>query len=150
MRRTAAVTSDIIITPSEFRDIPLSEIHPGPTFANPRTTFDPAGLEDLAASIRQQGLLQPVLVRRHPDGTGYEVIAGGRRVRAAALAQLVAIPARIVALDDQAAHEAAIIENLQREDVHPLEEAEAYERCMTNDPLLTADAIAAKVGKSAT
>jgi ParB/RepB/Spo0J family partition protein len=151
MRRTVAVTpSAVEVAPSDFREVPLSEIHQPTAFSNPRTTFDQAALEDLAASIRQHGLLQPVLVRHHPAGTGYELIAGGRRVRAAALAELVTIPARIATLDDQAAHEAAIVENLQREDVHPLEEAEAYERCMANDSLLTADAIAAKVGKSAT
>ena len=153
MRRTAAAVvepSTVETGPSEFREIPLSDIHQATAFSNPRTTFDQAALEELAASIRQHGLLQPVVVRPHPAGTGYELIAGGRRVRAAALAQLVTIPARIATLDDQAAHEAAIVENLQRENVHPLEEAEAYERFMANDPLLTPDAIAAKVGKSAT
>src|SRR4051794_10037421 len=100
--------------------------------------------------MRKHGVLQPVMVRLNQTGTGYELIAGGRRLRAAVLAQLVAIPARVVTLDDQAANEAAIIENLQREDVHPLDEAEAYERVMALDPLITADAIAAKVGKSAT
>jgi ParB family chromosome partitioning protein len=152
MRRTAALAASSTIenAPAEFREIPLSEIHQPTAFANPRTTFDQGALEDLAASIRQHGLLQPVLVRHHPAGTGYELIAGGRRMRAAALAELVTIPARVATLDDQEAREAAIIENLQREDVHPLEEAEAYERCMANDSLLTADAIAAKVGKSPT
>src|ERR1700719_4561618 len=101
MRRTAVATSAVEVAPSEFREIPLSEIHPPTAFPNPRTTFDPAALEDLAASIRQHGLLQPVLVRPHPAGTGYELIAGGRRVRAAALAQLVTVPARIANLDDQ-------------------------------------------------
>jgi ParB/RepB/Spo0J family partition protein len=153
MRRTAAAVLEpsVAVTPSsEFCEIPLGEIHPPTAFPNPRTTVDTAALEELAASIRQHGLLQPIVVRTHPTGTGYELIAGSRRVRAAALAQLATIPARVATLDDQAAHEAAIIENLQREDVHPLEEAEAYERVMAHDPLVTADAIAAKVGKSAT
>ena len=67
MRRTAAVApSAVEIVPSEFREIPLNEIHPPTAFSNPRTTFDQAALEDLAASIRQHGLLQPVLVRHHP------------------------------------------------------------------------------------
>jgi ParB family chromosome partitioning protein len=126
------------------------EIHPPTAFPNPRTTIDTAALEELGASIRQHGLLQPIVVRTHPAGTGHELIAGSRRVRAAALAQLATIPARVATLDDQGAHEAAIIENLQWENVHPLEEAEAYERVMAHDPLVTADAIAAKVGKSAT
>src|SRR4051794_10512460 len=99
-----------------FREIPLPEIHLPTSFANPRTTFDQAALDAPAASIRQRGGLRPVVVRPNQSGTGYELIAGGRRLRAAALAQLVAIPARVVNLDDQAAHEAAIIENLQRED----------------------------------
>jgi hypothetical protein len=128
MRRTAAAVepSSIETVPSEFREIPLSEIHQPTAFSNPRTTFDQAALEELAASIRQHGLLQPVVVRLHPAGAGYELIAGGRRVRAAALAELVTIPARIVTLDDQA----------------------AYERFLAADRLLTPDAIAAKVGKS--
>jgi ParB/RepB/Spo0J family partition protein len=152
MRRTAALLepSAPVTASSEFREIPLGEIHPPSAFPNPRTTVDTAALEELAASIRQHGLLQPIVVRTHPAGTGYELIAGSRRVRAAALAQLATVPARVVVLDDQAAHAAAIIENLQRENVHPLEEAEAYERVMAHDPLITADTIAAKVGKSAT
>ena len=150
-RIATAVHPSVVEKPAvEFREIPLAEIHLPTSFANPRTTFDQAALDDLAASIRQHGVLQPVVVRPNQTGTGYELIAGGRRLRAAALAQLVAITARIVTLDDQAAHEAAIIENLQREDVHPLDEAEAYERVMALDPLITADAVAAKVGKSAT
>src|SRR3954471_11664304 len=110
MRRTAAaVTSDVITSSSEFRDVPLSDIHPPTAFANPRTTCDERGLDDLAASIRQHGVLQPVLLRPHPTGAGYELIAGARRVRAAALAELVTVPARIRNLDDQAAYQAVAI-----------------------------------------
>src|SRR3954470_2847855 len=101
MRRTAAVTSDVITSSAEFRDVPLSEIHPPTTFSNPRTTFDERALEDLAASIRQHGLLQAVLLRPRKVDGGYELIAGARRVRAAAVAGLVTVPARIHNLDDQ-------------------------------------------------
>jgi ParB family chromosome partitioning protein len=96
MRRTAAAVepSTVETAPSEFREIPLGDIHQATAFSNPRTTFDQAALEELAASIRQHGLLQPVVVRPHPAGAGYELIAGARRVRAAALAQLVTVPAR--------------------------------------------------------
>ena len=106
MRRTAAAVvepSTVETGPSEFREIPLSDIHQATAFSNPRTTFDQAALEELAASIRQHGLLQPVVVRPHPAGAGYELIAGARRVRAAALAQPVTVPARIAAFDDQTA-----------------------------------------------
>lgn len=114
---------------------------------NPRTTFRQEALDELAASVRAHGVLQPILVRR--IGDGWELIAGARRLRAAHLAGLSSIPARVVTMSDHQAREAQIVENLQREDVHPLDEAEAYERLLASDPAYTADAVAAKVGKSA-
>ena len=155
MRRSAVVQSSSPITQpaaaGPFQMLPLTEIHESAALMNPRATFDQAALEELAGSIRQRGVLQPIVVRpRVEDGGGYELIAGARRLRAARLADLATIPAHVVNLDDQAARETAIIENLQRQDVHPLEEAEAYQQLMASDPLVTADTIAAKVGKSAT
>ena len=114
---TATVT-----TPSELVTLPISDVRESST--NPRTTFGPEALEELAASVRVHGVLQPILVRRTDDG--WELIAGARRLRAAHLAGRSSIPAHVVTMSDQEAREAQIIENLQREDVHPLDEAEAY------------------------
>ena len=133
-----------------FQQVPITDIHESDLLTNPRATFDEGALNELAESIRLHGVLQPIVVRPRANVAGYELIAGARRLRASRVAQLATVPAHIVMLDDQAAREAAIIENLQRQDVHPLEEAEAYERLMASDPLVTADTIAAKVGKSAT
>jgi ParB family transcriptional regulator, chromosome partitioning protein len=133
-----------------FQELPITDIHESALLTNPRATFDQDALNELAASIRLHGVLQPILVRPRSNDSCYELIAGARRLRASRLAEIAMIPAHVVTFDDQAAREAAIIENLQRQDVHPLEEAEAYERLMSTDPLVTADTIAAKVGKSAT
>lgn len=121
---SATAASEPSTTPDQFRFLPLSEIDESAT--NPRATCSADALNELAASIRLRGVLQPILVRA--VGERYELIAGARRLRASVLAGLTTIPARVVAMDDQAARETPIIENLQREDVHPLEEAEAYER----------------------
>lgn len=154
MRRSVAVESvsppvSSVMT-GTFQELPITDIHESALLTNPRATFDQDALDELAASIRLHGVLQPILVRPCSHDSGYELIAGARRLRASRLAQIATIPAHVVAFDDQAAREAAIIENLQRQDVHPLEEAEAYERLMAEDTLVTADTIAAKVGKSAT
>lgn len=136
----------VTTTPSEHLvTLPIPDVRQSST--NPRTTFRPEALDELAASVRAHGVLQPILVRRTDDG--WELIAGARRLRAAHLAGLSSIPAHVVTMSDQEAREAQIIENLQREDVHPLDEAEAYERLLTNDPAYTVEAIAAKIGKSA-
>ena len=153
MRRSVAVDSvspvSSVVTGS-FRELPVIDIHESDALTNPRATFDQDALNELAASIRLHGVLQPILVRPRANDSGYELIAGARRLRATRLAEVATIPAHVVTFDDQVPREAAIIENLQRQDVHPLEEAEAYERLMAADPLVTADTIAAKVGKSAT
>ena len=154
MRRSVAVESvsppvSSVMT-GTFQELPITDIYESTLLTNPRATFDQDALDELAASIRLHGVLQPILVRLRSHDSGYELIAGARRLRASRLAQIATIPAHVVTFDDQAAREAAIIENLQRQDVHPLEEAEAYERLMTADTLVTADTIAAKVGKSAT
>ncbi len=110
-----------------IRHVPLDRIEPNPE--NPRLLFEESALEELAASIREHGVLQPVLVR--PLGDGYQLVAGERRWRAASRAGLDTIPALVEELDDEAALEIAVIENLQREDLSPLEEATMYEKMVT-------------------
>lgn len=128
----------------EFREIPIAQLHESPK--NPRRHWSEAGLAELTASVRQHGVLTPLLVR--PNATGFEIAAGHRRLRAATPAGLATVPARIREMDDRAFLEVLTIENLQREDVHPLDEAEGYQALMTVDRAYTPEAIAAKVGKS--
>lgn len=104
--------------------LPLDRLAPSPR--QPRATFDDAALEELAASIREKGLLQPLLVR--PAGEGYEVVAGERRWRAARLAGLASVPVVVREIDERETLELGLVENLQREDLSPLEEARAYAR----------------------
>lgn len=111
----------------------------------PRKDFDEAALEELKASILRYGVLQPVLVRKTMHG--YELIAGERRMRASALAGLTEIPAIVCEYTDAEITEIALIENLQREDLNPIEEAAAYERLLKNFALTQED-LAQKVGKS--
>lgn len=114
---------------------------------NPRRTINPEGLRELADSIGKVGVLQPILVR--PDGTKFSIVSGERRYRAAKLAGLTTIPAVVRTLSDAEALEIAVTENLQREDVPPLEEAEGYERLHLTHAY-TVEEIADKVGKSKT
>jgi len=110
------------------RHVPIDRIEPNPE--NPRLLFEESALAELASSIREHGVLQPILVR--PAGRDhYQLVAGERRWRAAALAGLLTVPALIEELDDDAALEIAMIENLQREDLSPLEEANMYEKMVT-------------------
>ena len=110
------------------RHVPIDRIEPNPE--NPRLLFEESALEELAASIREHGVLQPILVR--PAGRDlYQLVAGERRWRAARRAGLLTIPALVEELDDDAAMEIAVIENLQREDLSPLEEATMYEKMVT-------------------
>ena len=114
----------------------------------PRRRFDDDGLRALADSIREKGVLQPLLVRRRPDdANGYEIIAGERRWRAAQLAQLHEIPVIVKDLDDRAALEIALVENIQRADLTALEEAEGYRRLLAEFGH-TQEALAKAVGKS--
>ena len=108
--------------PQELRELALEEIEPNRS--QPRQYFDEAALDALARSIIQRGVLQPVLVRSLKDGK-YEMIAGERRWQAAKIAGLQRIPALVCPFDDQAALEAALIENMAREDLNPVEEARA-------------------------
>jgi ParB family chromosome partitioning protein len=109
--------------------VPVEQIHPNPW--QPRQNFDEAAIKDLADSIRENGILQPILVRRHPEQPAqYQLIAGERRWRAAQLAQLHEVPVVVRELSDLKALEIALLENVQREDLTPLEEAEGYQRLL--------------------
>jgi len=127
----------------EIEDVPLSLISPNPF--QPRRVFDEAELEELANSVKAKGVLQPILVRKLGDG-GYELIVGERRWRAAKLAGLKKIPAIIRPATDAEAMEMALIENLQRKDLNPLEAARAYQRLMKEFGL-TQEAVARALGK---
>ena len=112
----------------------------------PRKQFDEAALEDLAESIRTHGIIQPLTVRRLSSGY-YQIIAGERRWRAARLAGLAEVPVIVIEADDRKAMELALIENLQREDLNPIEEAEGY-KVLMEDYNLTQEEAAERVGKS--
>jgi ParB family chromosome partitioning protein len=109
--------------------VPIERIHPNPH--QPRRRFDEADLEELAASIREKGVIQPLIVRPHPEEAGsFEIIAGERRWRAAQMARLHELPVVVRDLDDAEMLELAIIENVQRADLNPLEEAQGYRQLM--------------------
>jgi ParB family chromosome partitioning protein len=127
------------------RMIAVGEIAPGRF--QPRKEFLPEALQELAASIRAQGVLQPVVVRKSAGGTPFELVAGERRWRAAQLAQLHEIPAIVRELSDDAALEIGLVENLQREDLNPIEEAQAYRR-LIDELGHTQEEIAKALGKS--
>jgi ParB family chromosome partitioning protein len=127
-------------------EIRLDQIRPPKT--NPRRRMDLSALAELAANIRVRGVLQPILVRPF-NGAGYEVVCGERRWRASKEAGRDTIPARIMDLSDAEALELAVIENVQRENVHELDEALGYKALIQQDPALyTVETIAAKVGRS--
>jgi ParB family transcriptional regulator, chromosome partitioning protein len=128
---------------TEVHRLSIDRVSSNPS--QPRQHFDEGALQDLAASIREHGILQPVLVRPRGDGT-YQIVAGERRWRAARLAGLVEVPAIIEQIDDESALEIAIIENLQREDISPLEEADMFER-MTSQHGYSLRKLAQKLGK---
>lgn len=125
-------------------EIPVDDIHPNPR--QPRTVFRQEDLEELAASIREQGVLQPVVVRPRLQG-GYELLVGERRLRASKLAGAARVPAIIRQVDDRQALEQALVENVQRADLGPLEEAHAY-RNLVDLFELTQEEAARRVGKS--
>jgi ParB family transcriptional regulator, chromosome partitioning protein len=126
------------------RHIPLDRIVPNPD--QPRTRFEQSALDELTASVREHGILQPVLVRPLEASNRYQLVAGERRWRAATAAGLPTIPALIEELDDDTALEIAIIENLQREDLSPLEEAVMYDR-MVKEHGYSIRRLAQKLGK---
>lgn len=126
------------------REAPIEAIHPNPR--QPRTVFDQEALEELAASIREHGVLQPLVVRPKSEDT-YELIAGERRLRASKLAGIKTIPIIIRAATNQVSLELALIENVQREDIGPMEKARAYRRLM-DEFALTQEEVSQKVGKA--
>jgi len=129
---------------SEFQYIAIDTIHESAT--NPRRTFDDCKLGELAESIRTNGLIQPVTVR--PNLEGFEIVAGARRFRAAQLAELFSLPARIVEITDAQALEWQLVENSQRVDVHPYEEAQGFQRLL-DMPGYDVSTLVQKSGKSA-
>ncbi len=129
---------------SPLRSIPLSQIRPNPL--QPRKEFKPEELADLEASLRVSGLLQPVTVRPAPRGGGFELIAGERRFRAAQRIGWAEIPAIVKDVDDRLLLSLAMVENLQRADLNPIEEAEGYEQ-LIRDFSLTQQEVADIVGK---
>lgn len=129
----------------DLREVPLDQLEGGRY--QPRREFDPAALQALAQSIRTQGVVQPIVVRALAETDRYEIIAGERRWRAAQLAELETIPAIIRDISDEMAVAVALIENIQREDLNPLEEANALQR-LTEEFGMTHQAIAEAVGRS--
>ena len=130
---------------SKLTEVKVDEIIPDDT--QPRQNFDPVALEALASSIREHGVLQPIVITREEDN--YKIVAGERRWRAAKLAGLTTIPAIIRTIDAQNRLELSIIENAQREDLNPIELATAYAKLKSQFNLSTKD-IAARIGKSET
>jgi ParB family chromosome partitioning protein len=127
-------------------NVPVDQIDSNPF--QPRMDFDPQELESLSESIKVQGVLQPILVRRHPtEADRYQIIAGERRFRAAGMAGLTEIPTLLRDMDDSDAAVVALVENLQRQDLNPLEEAEGYHRLMEEFGL-TQEALGYAVSKS--
>jgi ParB family transcriptional regulator, chromosome partitioning protein len=125
------------------RWLPLGDLSPNPY--QPRLSFDEPALAELAASIGRDGVMQPIVVRPGAGGSGYEIVAGERRWRAGQLAGLSTIPAIVRDLDDRQLAEWALIENLQREDLDPLEQAQAFAR-LTEQFGLTHEQVAERVG----
>jgi ParB family chromosome partitioning protein len=144
-RGLAAILSVSEAPPGDdLRSLPVELIAPNPR--QPRRTFDEAALEALAGSMRERGVLQPVLVRPAAGGT-YELVAGERRWRAARLAGLERIPALVRDRDDTEALEAALIENMAREDLNPVEEARAC-AALVEELGLTRETVGLRVGRS--
>jgi ParB family chromosome partitioning protein len=131
---------------TEYRNVPLSVLNESKT--NPRRTFEPTALKELAESIKSQGILSPLLVRPLTEN-GFEIIAGARRYRAAQMAEQSTVPVRVVNLSDAASLEAQLVENLIRSEIHPMEEAQGFRALLDLDePKYSIEQIAAKVGKS--
>lgn len=128
---------------SSDTQISIENIHPNPN--QPRKNFRPDELEELAQSIKENGVLQPLLVRKH--GEGYEIIAGERRYQASKIAGITEVPVIIKDVDDQKVLELALIENLQRSDLNPIEEARGYRELIKKSGM-TQEALSKAVSKS--
>lgn len=140
----SALFGDLSPGTDEMTTLPLSRIEPRED--QPRDVFEEDSLQSLADSISRYGLLQPITVR-YQDSGYYQIIAGERRWRAARLAGLTEVPVRIIEADDRTTAELALVENLQREDLNPIEEAKGYQS-LINDFGLTQEEAAKSVGKS--
>lgn len=140
------MSTETIVIGDQYRDLPVAQLQASPT--NPRRRFDARGLEELAASIRAHGVLEPLLVRPL-DVDRYEVVAGERRLRGSRMAEREFVPTRIRQLSDAEAIEIQAVENLQREEIHPLEEALVYRNMLAMDASrYTVATIAERVGKN--
>jgi ParB family transcriptional regulator, chromosome partitioning protein len=139
------LSSDKAQTSASLLTIPIEQIVPNPR--QPRSHFDDAALAELAISIREHGILQPLLVSRNEEGIGYTLVAGERRLQASQLAGLTSVPVIVRQTSDQQRLELALIENIQRADLNPLEEANAY-RQLLEEFKLSHEEIGARVGKS--
>ena len=128
----------------ELLNLPITKVEPRAD--QPRSKFDEEKLQELADSIAQYGLIQPITVRKQDNGY-YQIIAGERRWRASRLAGLVEVPVRVISADDRRVAELALVENLQREDLNPIEEALGY-KSLIEEYGLTQDEAAKSVGKS--
>ena len=143
----AALLGDDVMATQEEKSslyLPISQVES--CSSQPRKQFDPDALADLADSIREHGIIQPLTVRKLQSGY-YQIIAGERRWRAARMAGLTQVPAIVIEADDRKAMELAMIENLQREDLNPIEEAEGYQLLMDSYHM-TQEEAASRVGKS--
>ncbi|PLK25320.1 chromosome partitioning protein ParB [Porphyrobacter sp. TH134] len=145
VRREDGADEVLVAGNTALRMVAIAAIKPLP--GNPRKHFDEAALEELAASIAARGVIQPIIVRPHPEGQGYQLVAGERRWRAAQKARLHEIPALVRNLSEREVMALALIENLQREDLSPVEEARAYHRLSEQEGMIQVD-IAKMVEKS--
>ena len=143
-RGLGALIEEALAGTAEVTEIPLKEIKPNPF--QPRVNFDSAKMEELMNSIREHGVVQAVVVSPAPEG-GYYVVAGERRCRAARMAGLTTIPALVREFKEKEMLEIALIENLQREDLNPIEEAAAYRRLM-EEFNFTQEELGKRLGKS--
>jgi ParB family chromosome partitioning protein len=142
---TSAPSHEEASASGRLRDLPVDQVERGRY--QPRTAMDEEGLEELARSIRARGIVQPILVRPLAGGQRYEIIAGERRWRAAQMAGLANVPAVVREVPDEAALGMALIENIQRQDLNPLDEAQALKR-LTTEFGLTHQQVADAVGRS--
>ena len=131
--------------PGAVTTLPIDQIAPNPL--QPRTVFQPDKLQELSASIRANGIIQPIIVRKL--GTGYQIVAGERRWRAAKLAELTEVPVVVQEVADRQLLELALIENIQREDLNPIETAQAYQR-LAQELGLSQEEIGQRTGKDRT
>lgn len=138
-----ATIEEVIKSSGNLKDLPIDRIHPKKD--EPRTFFDESKLKELENSIREHGILQPILVRETEEG--FEIIAGERRFRAGSNAQLKSIPAIVLDVDEETSAQLSIIENVQREDLNPVEEAVAYDNIL-RDFSWTQEELGKRLGKS--